>query len=122
MILLGDVMGDDLGLLPRFKQMMSAVGLPQYYVHGNHDYDFDATDDAHSADTWRREYGPAYYSFDIGDVHFVVLDNVVYPCTSEGAPANCGNSAAPAYNELVFDVQGLPVTDDYGNPVTATAS
>lgn len=105
MILLGDVMGDDLGLLPRFKQMMSAVGLPQYYVHGNHDYDFDATDDADSADTWRREYGPAYYSFDIGQVHFVVLDNVVYPCTDEDAPANCGNPAAPAYNGRVSDTQ-----------------
>ena len=105
MLLLGDVMGDDLGLLPRFKQMMSAVGLPQYYVHGNHDYDFDATDDTDSADTWRREYGPAYFSFDIGQVHFVMLDNVVYPCTGADAPANCGNPAAPAYNGRVTDRQ-----------------
>lgn len=106
MLLLGDVMGDDLGLLPRFKQMMSAVGLPQYYIHGNHDFDFDATDDADSADTWRREYGPAYYSFDIGQVHFVVLDNVVYPCTEEDdLPANCGNPAAPVYNGRVTDTQ-----------------
>lgn len=105
MLLLGDVMGDDLGLLPRFKNMMSSVGLPQYYVHGNHDYDFDATDDVDSADTWRREYGPAYYSFDIGQVHFVVLDNVVYPCTEEDSPENCGNPDSPAYNGRVPDAQ-----------------
>jgi hypothetical protein len=105
MLLLGDVMGDDLGLLPRFKQVMGAAGLPQYYIHGNHDYDFDATDDADSADTWRREYGPPYYSFDIGQVHFVVLDNVVYPCTDEDQPANCNDPESPAYNGRITDRQ-----------------
>jgi hypothetical protein len=52
-VMLGDVMGDDLNLLPRFMSLFSVAGLPQYYVHGNHDYDFDATTDAHSADSWR---------------------------------------------------------------------
>jgi hypothetical protein len=116
MLLLGDVMGDDLGLLPRFKNMMSAVGLPQYYVHGNHDYDFDATDDADSADTWRREYGPAYYSFDIGDVHFVMLDNVVYPCTAEeDLPPNCGDPDSPRYNGRVTDTQMEWLANDLAN-------
>ncbi|QVQ52334.1 calcineurin-like phosphoesterase C-terminal domain-containing protein [Spiractinospora alimapuensis] len=105
MLLLGDVVGDDLGLLPRFKRMMSAVGLPQYYVPGNHDYDHDATDDADSTDTWRREYGPPYFSFDIGQVHFVVLDNAVYPCTEEDLPDACGDPDAPTYNGRVTDRQ-----------------
>ena len=76
----GDVMGDDLSLYGRFKRIVAAGGVPQYYVGGNHDLDFDAEDDAHSFDTFRREWGPEYYSFDIGQVHFVVLDNVRYPC------------------------------------------
>ena len=76
----GDVMGDDLSLYPRFKQIIAVGGVPQYFVAGNHDLDFDATEDAHSFDTFRREWGPEYYSFDIGKVHFVVLDNVRYPC------------------------------------------
>jgi hypothetical protein len=109
MILVGDVMGDDLGLLPRFMDVMSAVGLPQYYVHGNHDYDFDAGTDEHSADSWRRLYGPNYYSFDIGQVHFVVLDNVVYPCTeadvAEDDRAACGDPDDPTYNGRVTDRQ-----------------
>jgi hypothetical protein len=82
-IIEGDVMGDDLSLYPRFKQIMSVAGSPQYYVPGNHDLDFDAATDAHSFDTFRREWGPEYYSFDIGDVHFVVLDDVKYPCTPD---------------------------------------
>lgn len=78
LLLLGDVMGDDLGLLPRFKDMMSVVGLPQDYEHGNHDY--HAGSDEHSADSWRRLYGPNDYAFEIGEVVFVALDNVVHPC------------------------------------------
>ena len=44
-------MGDDLSLYGRFKRIVAAGGVPQYYVGGNHDLDFDATDDAHSFDT-----------------------------------------------------------------------
>ena len=109
MMLVGDVMGDDLGLLPRFLDIMGSVGLPQYYVHGNHDYDFDATTDAHSGDSWRHLYGPTYYSYDIGQVHFIVLDNVVYPCTDEdnriGGRDHCLDSADPDYNGRVTDTQ-----------------
>jgi hypothetical protein len=61
LIIEGDVLGDDLSLFPRFKQVVRAAGIPQYYVPGNHDLDFDAPSDAHSFDTFRREWGPAYY-------------------------------------------------------------
>ncbi|MET0390141.1 MAG: calcineurin-like phosphoesterase family protein [Polyangiales bacterium] len=82
-IIEGDVMGDDLGLFPRFKQIMRLADKPVYLVPGNHDIDFDAPTDANSFDTFRREFGPPYYSLDIGKVHFVVLDDVKYPCTAE---------------------------------------
>ena len=76
----GDIIGDELSLYPRFKRVMSAAGAPVYVVPGNHDLDYDAEDDAHSFDTFKREWGPTYFSFDIGQVHFVILDDVVYPC------------------------------------------
>lgn len=79
----GDVVGDDLGLYGRYKEVMSASGAPLYLVAGNHDMDFDAATDEHSLDTFQREWGPANYSFDIGDVHFIVLDNLDYPCKAE---------------------------------------
>lgn len=107
----GDVMGDDLGLFPRFKEVMSISGTPLYLVPGNHDIDFDATTDAHSFDTFRREFGPTYYSFDVGKVHFVVLDDVKYPCTPEednrdGRHAFCDDPAnRPAYNGVISERQ-----------------
>lgn len=109
LIMLGDVVGDDLGLIPRVREVFSVLGAPQYYVHGNHDYDHDALTDADSADSWRRLYGPNYYSFEIGRVFFAVLDNVVFPCTeADAAPddrAKCGENGAPTYNGRVTEEQ-----------------
>lgn len=107
-IIEGDVMGDDLGLYDRFKKIMSIVDTPIYFVPGNHDLDFDAPTDAHSFDTFRREWGPTYYSLDIGQVHFVVLDDVKYPCTPEdnfdGLHPYC-ESSNPGYNGVITDRQ-----------------
>jgi hypothetical protein len=109
MIILGDVVGDDLGLLPRLINLMGKVGLPQYYIHGNHDYDFDATSDDDSADSWRALYGPAYYGFEIGRVFFIALDNVVFPCGPEDAApgdrAPCGEPSPSIYNGRITDTQ-----------------
>jgi hypothetical protein len=100
LIIEGDVLGDDLGLYPRMKEVLSPTNVPVYWVPGNHDLDADAPSDANSFDTFRREWGPAYYSFDIGQVHFVVLDDVRFPCTTEdnadGRHAHC-EGPNPAY-------------------------
>jgi hypothetical protein len=81
-LIVGDVAGDDLGLYPRIKEVMSLAHIPVRAVPGNHDIDYDAKSDEHSFDTYKREIGPAYYSYDVGDTHFVGLDNVKYPCTN----------------------------------------
>jgi hypothetical protein len=106
----GDVVGDDLGLLPRFKQVMSVSRSPLYLVPGNHDLDFDAPSDAHSYDTFKQMWGPAYYSFDIGEVHFVVLDDVSYPCTpdqnEDGLHDFCTDPVNhPTYNGYITETQ-----------------
>jgi hypothetical protein len=85
MIYLGDVVGDDLDLLDRLMRLGSAIGVPQWLVFGNHDLDFDATDPAHSADSWRRLVMPSYYAFEIGQITFIALNNVVYPCGERDA-------------------------------------
>lgn len=111
----GDVMGDDLSLYPRFKQIVAKGGVPQYYVAGNHDLDFDAKSDADSFDTFRREFGPEYYSFDIGQVHFVVLDDVRYPCNGVDAHAFCDLSAKPSYNGVISERQLEWLKNDLAN-------
>jgi hypothetical protein len=114
----GDVVGDDLDLYPRLKSVLGTAGIPVYAVPGNHDLDFDAATDANSFDTFKREFGPAYYSFDIGDVHFVVLDNIRYPCTPEidnadGKHAFCDDPVnQPRYNGVIDAAQVEWLTND----------
>lgn len=108
-VMLGDVMGDDLTLLPRFMDLFSVLDLPQYYIHGNHDFDFDATSDDHSADSWRHIYGPNYFSYEIGNAVFIALDNVIYPCGPEddgpGGRDACADPERVVYNGRVNDDQ-----------------
>ena len=106
-LIVGDVAGDDLGLFPRIKEVMSLADVPVRAVPGNHDLDFDAGDDAHSFDTYKRELGPAYYSYDVGDAHFVGLDNVRYPCTpEEDGHSFCQDPANhPRYNGKIGEEQ-----------------
>lgn len=109
MLYLGDVVGDDLELLTRIFEVGSAAGVPQWAVVGNHDIDLDATAYANSADTWRRLYGPAYYAFEIGEVTFIVLNNIYFPCGIEDADVPgrefCTESENARYNARVDNVQ-----------------
>ncbi|MFW5725863.1 MAG: calcineurin-like phosphoesterase C-terminal domain-containing protein [Bacteroidota bacterium] len=108
MIQLGDVVGDDLDLLERNLELAAATGLPQWLVVGNHDIDFDAKTNTDKADSWRRIYGPNYYAFENGNVLFVVLDNIYYPCGEEDVArgrTNCGNPDRPTYNGRLTQTQ-----------------
>lgn len=115
LIFQGDVMGDDLSLYPRFKEIISVGDTPQYAVAGNHDLDFDARSDADSFDTFRRAWGPEYYSFDIGKVHFVVLDNVRYPCNGVDDHAVCDPAERLTYNGVIHDRQMAWLANDLDN-------
>ncbi len=75
-VTLGDVAFDNLATLEPLNGIVGLIGIPWYYVLGNHDINLDANHDHHSDETWERIYGPNYYSFDHGPAHFVALDDV----------------------------------------------
>lgn len=108
-IAVGDIMGDDLTLIPRMTQVIGSLKAPQWWTHGNHDFDFDADFDKDSADSWRNLWGPAYYAFEQGNVLFVVLDNVVYPCgpadTQIPGREFCVTGESKRYNGRITDEQ-----------------
>jgi hypothetical protein len=86
-VTLGDIVFDDLDVMQPLNQTIALLGIPWYNVVGNHDINFDAQTRAHANETFERVYGPSYYSFDYGPVHFVVLDNIewqVNPATGKG--------------------------------------
>jgi hypothetical protein len=55
-------------------------GMQVFQCIGNHDHDMNATGDWDTAVRYKTDLGPNYYSFNIGKVHYVVLDNIL--CTN----------------------------------------
>lgn len=67
-----------------YKKTLNIVNYPTPIFHatGNHDNDgatpcSDSTDFV-ASERYRQSVGPTYYSFNIGQVHYVVLDNIIY--------------------------------------------
>lgn len=77
-VTLGDIVFDDLSVMDPLNKAIALIGIPWYNVIGNHDLNYDAADDEHSDETFERIYGPSYYAFDHGPVHFLVLDDVTW--------------------------------------------
>jgi hypothetical protein len=80
-ISLGDIVSNHLYLYAGYKDAVSKIGIPFFHIVGNHDLDTDALDDQDSDETFHRHFGPNYYSWNYGDVHFVALDTVEWQGT-----------------------------------------
>lgn len=81
---LGDLVGDDLDLFKPYIKALKDVGIPWYNLLGNHDLNFDVEEDRHSDETYEAHFGPANYAFNYGKVHFLILDDVLYPDPRDG--------------------------------------
>ncbi|MGP1272554.1 MAG: calcineurin-like phosphoesterase C-terminal domain-containing protein [Phycisphaerales bacterium] len=85
-ISLGDLVGDNLDLFHPLNEAQGLLGIPWHNVYGNHDMNFMAGDSSLTADdpdrwadeTYERVYGSPNYAFQVGRVHFILLDNVIY--------------------------------------------
>lgn len=78
MLVLGDVVWDAPRLATEMRGLFAGLGIPVYTVIGNHDHLIAEKEDAEATRNYREVFGPTYYAFDMGDTHFVVLDNIVY--------------------------------------------
>ncbi len=72
-----------------------------FHTIGNHDHDMCKDGDFNTVIEYVKDIAPTYYSFNIGDVHYIVLDDIL--CTNVGGAA----SAKPerAYRSEVTDEQ-----------------
>lgn len=80
----GDIVFDTPLLHDQSKACFSLVDQPVYYCIGNHDHLQNkkqaASDnyDKQAASTYISHYGPTYYSFNRGQVHYIIFDNIFY--------------------------------------------
>ena len=52
-------------------------GIPVFNTIGNHDHSCYIAGDSDSAGPYKERIAPTYYSFNIGNIHYVSLDNIV---------------------------------------------
>lgn len=108
-VCLGDIMFDDLSHYGYYMDVMRGLGVPVYNVPGNHDMNYDSTDDVYSMETWKATFGPPYYSFNYGDVHYIVIDNVEYQGRNErGHPRYIGKIGEKQINWIREDLKFVP--------------
>jgi hypothetical protein len=80
----GDVVNDNLALYERHNRLMSQIGIPMWNVPGNHDLNLESPNYDFATQTFKSVFGPDYYSFDYGQVHFLVLNNVGFKGKGKG--------------------------------------
>ncbi|MBT1685894.1 calcineurin-like phosphoesterase C-terminal domain-containing protein [Dawidia soli] len=74
----GDLVWDKFELFADYKQAIAQSGIPFFQVIGNHDMDLEARTDEGSSKTFESHFGPSYYSYNRGKIHYVVLDDVFF--------------------------------------------
>ncbi|MGB2957861.1 MAG: calcineurin-like phosphoesterase family protein [Bacteroidota bacterium] len=74
----GDIMYDRLEHFPRYEEAVNRMRIPCFQVLGNHDVEVLSKTDEASAATFMRYFGPTYYSFERGEIHYVVMDDVFW--------------------------------------------
>lgn len=74
----GDIVFNRHRLFPGYVQNVGSSGIPFFQVVGNHDVIDDAKVNEEAWGVFSDFFGPEYYSFNIGDVHYIVLNDVFW--------------------------------------------
>lgn len=77
-VVCGDIVGDHPEHYGALKNILADTGIPFFFAAGNHDMTLDVRSNDLSKDTFKKTFGPDYYSFNRGKIHYVVLDDVFY--------------------------------------------
>lgn len=84
-IVLGDITHEIMGLFDEYvKEGTSTMGFPTFNVLGNHDNDTKASTDEEGTMPFEERFGPSNYSFNLGKIHYVVVDNTIHSLGSDG--------------------------------------
>lgn len=76
--------------LPNYVNDIDGIGFQIFNTMGNHDNDPYKVGDFEAEAAFKTVLGPTYYSFNLGQVHYVVLDDISY-INSGGAQGTVGD-------------------------------
>lgn len=64
--------------LASFKDLLADLDVPIYYIPGNHDNDPLISNDFNAENAFRKYMGPTFYSFNMGNIHYILMDDTVF--------------------------------------------
>lgn len=79
----GDIVFEKFNLYSDYATAVEKMGVPFFQVVGNHDLDYSASSKSLSDDQFEAAFGPTYYSFNRGKIHYVVLNDVLFKADDE---------------------------------------
>ena len=71
----GDITSHDHGMYGEINSILAGSGISFRYALGNHDMKIWGRSNESSTMAFEPIFGPSYYSFNVGDVHYVVLND-----------------------------------------------
>jgi hypothetical protein len=101
-ITLGDIVADDPNLFAEISQSIGKIGIPWYYLFGNHDSDRQATSNADRDNTFEHYFGPSTYAFEFAGVVFIALNNIIFNSDGKYRPGFTDQQIAFIANYLPF--------------------
>lgn len=113
-ICLGDIVHEDMDLFNNYDTGLARLGFPTYNIIGNHDNDPAASDDDSGAAPYESHYGPRNYSFNIGGIHFVMLDNLIMKVNPDN------NNKLTGFDQGLTDAAWAWLQADLSNVPTST--
>ena len=94
--------------LPESYKQMQQINAPTFHCMGNHDNDPYCADDWLAEQAWLKNCGPCYYSFNIGKVHYIILDNIQYL----NVGGTTGTVGERNYNTLIINEESAWLQKD----------
>ncbi|MGX5687647.1 calcineurin-like phosphoesterase C-terminal domain-containing protein [Arcticibacter tournemirensis] len=108
-VVLGDFVWDQMSMFSRFGYEFSRFSFPFFTVIGNHDYNMSIkNDDIKAAANYEQNFGPTYYSFNRGECHFVILDDIEYSGSGESGKGYKTNVSQEQLAWLEKDLYFVP--------------
>lgn len=110
---------DNKYFLSDYLNIMSKLNTTVFNVMGNHDNDPYYANDRNAEEAFRKIVGPTYYSFNLGNIHYIVLDNVEYLNTggAQGIVGQRNYNAKIVSSQMEWLRKDLATIEDKNTPI-----
>lgn len=103
----------------QYLNLIKTVNVPVFHTMGNHDNDPYINSDWQAETAFRTSLGPTYYSFNIGKVHYIVLDNIQYlnKGASQGVVGDRDYNGVIVADQIAWLKKDLAMITDKSTPI-----